>query len=32
MQRKDKIILQKILIAINEATKILENVSKEEFL
>ena len=32
MQHRDKVTLQKILIAIDEATEILKNVSKEEFL
>ena len=32
MQRKDRIILQKILEATDKAVKILANVSKEEFL
>ena len=32
MQHRDKIALQKILTAIDEATEILSNVLKEEFL
>ena len=32
MQHRDKITLQKILVAIDEATEILKNISKEKFL
>ena len=32
MQHRDIVTLKKILVAINEATEILENVSKDDFL
>ena len=32
MQHRDMVTLKKILVAINEATEILENVSKDDFL
>ena len=32
MQRRDRITLGKILVAIDEAVEILKSISKEEFL